>query len=621
MLFVYLLEVNFFSRTLFLFHFFLFFSPFFCVIPGRGDSYSSYDSLDKYNYALETLKLSDSGNYFKGNNCMLQPKCRQPYVHNDRKMETEIINDDLITPKLPPRPPLPKTSQSSTTIDKDLAKQQQLSDWYYIKTGPKSPLPAPRNDKRNGIYGSTTTTSSTTTSSTTATPTPANRTTANILNNNNNTIEGIYGKSGNLSRETTKNHLNVYSENMMMKRVENGNARFNDANHIQMVAAKTNGHDDNHTTDSVYQTINVPSSCDDLQKIYTPLNHQYSGSEPLCKFNLRNNSEQVNGCPKWQQPQERLNMMPPPSPSVLSKKVHPQHQQQHQQQSHPFYYVEPSKKHLSSPRQDKHTQQSVEYQQKSCEPQCEQIQVASKLQTHNERLSSTAMVAASTAPSAAATVATMTSNPNVHKVSGIHSLSHHQTDHCGNANSSSFEHVNVTSGFSSLSASSEMTIDDKRQRSFKTDQIYADEQCFRSSNNVVGDSRQCLQQTVSSSPLMPATDATASGAHPAQVSDSQSLFVCCLFVMKETYPVDGCCYCCQPKIQRCKIHRQIEMQIVCERVFLSFEFLFTVLARHSIQFPELQRCDRHTTTASNNLKHISGAIGASAKVSAQEIQH
>lgn len=500
-----------------MFNLFFFSVSFFVVHVGRHESYSSYDSLDKYNYALETLKLSDSGNYFNRNNCMLQPKCRQPYVHNDQKLATPIINDELITPNLPPRPPLPKSTQSSTTIDQDLAKQQQLSDWYYIKTGPKSPLPTPRSEHRNGIYSSVTQTTTIRTSitTTTAAATTATAAAANISNNNN-TIEGIYVKNGNLSRESTKNNLHIHTENMM-KRGENGSlTRFNDDVQITKTSAN-NGKD---ATENVYHAINMPSSCDDMQKIYTPpLIHQYSGGEPLCKFNLRNNGEKVNGNTKWQQPQEiqqhpqhqhqqqqqRLHLMPPPSPSVTSKKLHPQ-------QSHPYYYVEPSQKHLSSPRLDKHTKQSVEYHQKSHEPQCEPIQVASKLHCHNERLnlaaasaSASASVASATPSSSSLTTMMSNSNSNVHKLSGLHSQ---KPDHCGNANSSSFEHVNVTSGFSSLSASSEMTIDDKRRF---TGQNYADEQCHRVQNNVVGESRQCLQQTVSSSPSLPV-------AHQSKVS-------------------------------------------------------------------------------------------------------
>lgn len=420
---------------------------------------------------------------------MLQPKCRQPYVHSEQKMASEI-NENLISPKLPPRPPLPKTSQSSTTIDKDLAKQQQLSDWYYIKTGPKSPLPTPRNtnDKRNGIYNSVNH--------------PSNRVVANISNNNNNSVEGIYGKNGNLSRESTKNNINVYTENML-KRGENGSARVGDDVQI----TKTNGNDDKDTMQNVYQAINVPSSCDNSQKMYTPLNHQYSGGEPLCKFNLRNNSEKVNGCSKWQQPQEiqqRTQMMAPPSPSVIMKKMH----QQQQQQSYPYYCVEPSKKHLSSPRQDKHTKQSVDFSKNSPEPQCEQIQVASKSQSHNERLNTVAATVTMTKAAAPTSMATMTSNSNsnVHQLSAVYSP-HQQIEHSPNANSSSFEHVNVASGFSSLSASSEMTIDDKRRFNSPN---YADEQCFLTANNVVGDSRQCLQQqTVCSSPLPPSVASQA----------------------------------------------------------------------------------------------------------------
>lgn len=86
---------------------------------------------------------------------MLQPKCRQPvYVHNEhgrRADPTNIGRDIEITPQLPPRPPLPRSPSSVST--KDMEKQQQLSDWYYIKSNSKSPLPPPRPDKRNGPNG------------------------------------------------------------------------------------------------------------------------------------------------------------------------------------------------------------------------------------------------------------------------------------------------------------------------------------------------------------------------------------------------------------------------------------------------------------------------------------
>lgn len=131
------------------------------------DPYTSYDSLDKYNYALETLKLTDTNTIRLEdgqqashalatlNQCMLQPKCRQPvYVHNENGRRADPTNIGLdidITPQLPPRPPLPRSPSSVST--KDMEKQQQLSDWYYIKSNSKSPLPPPRPDKRNGLNG------------------------------------------------------------------------------------------------------------------------------------------------------------------------------------------------------------------------------------------------------------------------------------------------------------------------------------------------------------------------------------------------------------------------------------------------------------------------------------
>lgn len=70
---------------------------------------------------------------------MLQPKCRQPFIHNGQNIDADIA----ITPNLPPRPRLPRSPSSVSA--KDMEKQQQLSDWYYIKTSTKSPLPLPRS--------------------------------------------------------------------------------------------------------------------------------------------------------------------------------------------------------------------------------------------------------------------------------------------------------------------------------------------------------------------------------------------------------------------------------------------------------------------------------------------
>lgn len=158
------------------------------------DHHSSYDSLDKYNYALETLKLTDNHNYNSQNvshplainSCMLRPKCRQPYVHNGRDCDDGGL--------LPPPPPLPKQQQSHPKLSlqqqqlqqrsprvpitssssslaavaaatshpddkanqifsREMAKQQQLSDWYYIKSNPKSPRLPPRPEKRTVANG------------------------------------------------------------------------------------------------------------------------------------------------------------------------------------------------------------------------------------------------------------------------------------------------------------------------------------------------------------------------------------------------------------------------------------------------------------------------------------
>lgn len=463
------------------FHFFLF-SIF---LDPKVDLYSSYDSLDKYNYALETLKLTDNNNYFNGNNCMLQPKCRQPYVHNgaDNNQSDAIKKSDVITPKLPPRPPLPKSPNSSTTVDKDLAKQQQLSDWYYIKTGPKSPLPANRND-RNGIYSG-----------------------VNQTNNSNpNKMETIYVKNTSInavkmSRDPSSviKNQNIYSENIL-KRGDSCNVQIIDANNS--LERKCDRIQSSDADDDGYQAIGIPSTFDSAQRIYNPAkNHQYANDELLCKFNSRNNNavEKVNGISKvskWQ-PQhndnKQLFALSTTSPSTSSSA--PVTTQKMPNSQHPFYYVETSQnqQHLASPRYDRnklHEQQqqlcTTEFEQKSLDkkPQqqqhqqndIEQYEIASKLQYYNERLHSPNI---NGVPPTSTKLANTILNSN-----NVAAFMHQHQNHYNEMNSSSFEHE--------ASSASEMAIPEKHQFNKSAGNFVTSEHQYSSNN--VSDSRQCLQQ-------------------------------------------------------------------------------------------------------------------------------
>lgn len=459
------------------------------------DSYSSYDSLDKYNHALETLKLRDSGNYFNGNNCMLQPKCRQPYIHNSENMKT----DAKITPKLPPRPPLPRSSLSSSTIDKDLAKQQQLSDWYYIKPGPKSPLPAQRNIKVQGIYSSTK-------------PITGNfRNNNNINNNNNPRNDATYVKSSStrVMRETVKTKLNILNENITKRVGNTTNLPFaGDKCDVQIIDAKNAQHNeqqrlkqDDCDDNGIYQAIGVPTTCDN---IYTPPNlnphHQYSSNEPLCKFDGRN-GDKVNGISR---------LLSPPSPSMSAQqKIH---------REHPYYYVESlqqkhAQKPLPSPRQNRKLCTSYArlppnngFNAKPANdmnrPQCEQNQISSKLEPiYNEP-----QILLNHNASANGVSGSDSNFYHVSKLQSQHHQKQQQFQHhrpINDDDSNGFKHVNVTtSGFSSLSASSDVTVDEQ-QSSMGSKKFTDDERNVRATNNSIENNRPCLPQTVSSSPLLP----------------------------------------------------------------------------------------------------------------------
>lgn len=405
---------------------------------------------------METLKLGDSGNYFTENNCMLQPKCRQPYVHNDRNMKSNMLNDELNTPKLPPRPPLPKITQPSSTIDRDLAKQQQLSDWYYIKTGPKSPLPI-RSDKQIDIKNETATT----------------KINANISVRKSNENTSIDSEKNpfeivRVSREITKN------TQIIGKHTRNEGPRL--CENIQMIKPDAGKNEANSQT-AALNYPNVALCSGDIQNVHIPSAHQYSVNEPLCKFNYCNNSEKVNGSLKRQQTTQENHT--PSSPAVITKKVH-------QQQSHPFYYVESSQKHNSAPRQgsSQHIKHGVYSQQKLNDIHGEQSQHL------NSTVKSSKILASNS-----------NSNSNIHKLTGIHSQ---QFDQNGDANSNGFVHTNVPNVISPLSASSEMVINNKRHL---INQSYTDERLCRTDSNSGVECRP----TVPSSPYL-------SAAHQSKVS-------------------------------------------------------------------------------------------------------
>lgn len=376
---------------------------------------------------------------------MLQPKCRQPYVHNEGNMKSNMLNDEL-SPKLPPRPPLPKTAQPATAIDRDLAKQQQLSDWYYIKTGPKSPLPVIRSEKQIDVVNATH-------------KTTGKKTAANIsgygkseeitgINSENNTFERVC-----VAKEMTRNTQNTG------KFIKNNNSRL--CEKIQMV--KPDAGKNEVDTEDTLNYPNVALCSGDVQNVHIPSAYQYSVSEPLCKFNYCNNSEKVNGCLKRQLPQEKHTpTIFPPSPVVTAKKVH-------QQQSHPFYYIESSQKHFSTPRQ------------------------GSQHAYSQQKMNSTTK---------ASTIVASNSNSNIHKIGSIQSPQFIQS---GDANSSSFEHANVPNVISPLSASSEMATENK---SNFINQSYTNERICRAENSSAIENRP----NVSSTSYLPA-------AHQPKVSE------------------------------------------------------------------------------------------------------
>lgn len=313
---------------------------------------------------------------------MLQPKCRQPYVHGGGDDAAPNANGDG-TPRLPPRPPLPKQPPvvvlpppppppAASTLDRDLIKQQQLSDWYYIKTGPKSPLPPRAADKRNAIY-------------------------SRVADINGSPKVAVHEKAaaakGIVARETAKNNMKIYSE-CVQRRAQSGDRQSSvtcDVRIVEDTVARQRVHGDEIVSDdSHYQEIGIPSVYGSIgaAKRPPPNEHQYASNEAVFKLKSTNNNnnnnvrDKVNGFTMWQQqhqkPQEqqysekqRLLLLSPPSPSLSAQKHHRTTiANPNPVATHPYYYVEPAQKpierHLSSPRQQR--------QIKLCEQQADECQ-------------------------------------------------------------------------------------------------------------------------------------------------------------------------------------------------------------------------------------------------------
>ncbi|XP_062533624.1 uncharacterized protein LOC134202619 [Armigeres subalbatus] len=107
------------------------------IISGGESSAASSSSLDELNYALETLKISDTTSYASKR----LPPLNQPYEN--------LINE----------PSSDRDPSLDTLEEADLRKQRKLSDWYYIKTSPtkhkKASAPtSPCVQRRNQTGGS-----------------------------------------------------------------------------------------------------------------------------------------------------------------------------------------------------------------------------------------------------------------------------------------------------------------------------------------------------------------------------------------------------------------------------------------------------------------------------------
>ena len=128
-------------------------------------AHSSYESLDQFNNALETLRVTDD--YHHQKQLMLD-------AHNSNMQQNLIIssNGHQLKPVQPQKNYLLNTqlihderdrqiNHIDTAADDDCEankqKQRKLSDWYYIKTSPKAKPTSPYERRKQKNYNNYTT--------------------------------------------------------------------------------------------------------------------------------------------------------------------------------------------------------------------------------------------------------------------------------------------------------------------------------------------------------------------------------------------------------------------------------------------------------------------------------
>ena len=133
-------------------------------------SFSSYESLDKINNALDTLKITDDfhqhkqniNNLFNNNsnptNMIISnhnevglPPKQQLYMDKGNNNKMLIIDNYIDEIKI-------QSSLNINANEADSMKQKQLSDWYYIKTSPKTKPASPYERRKIKNYPNSQTT-------------------------------------------------------------------------------------------------------------------------------------------------------------------------------------------------------------------------------------------------------------------------------------------------------------------------------------------------------------------------------------------------------------------------------------------------------------------------------